>query len=200
MNEFGWLEAGYLSDPTNPCSDPLYAEGNPECALPPAQGSGVWGGGGGWWGGSGPLSGDYGANLPPMSGSGGTPCDFGACGSGFQSGAEAAAMPWVIHVTSYWWPWLVRGATALAPLVGVLELAIMQQGDGPPPGYMAAQRGKGHVGDSGVEQQAHDLMRLNPGLKICDALEMLMVAAKGNPALQQKIKATQKEYNCRRHS
>jgi RHS repeat-associated protein len=46
MNEFALLEAGYLSNPADPCSDPLYAEANPECATPPLLGGGVWGGGG----------------------------------------------------------------------------------------------------------------------------------------------------------
>jgi len=57
-----------------------------------------WGGSGwGWGGSSGPLSGDYGANLPPLGPRGpGIPCDFGFCGgptpaSGFVSAAAVAA-------------------------------------------------------------------------------------------------------------
>ncbi len=62
------------------------------------------------------------------------PCDFGTCGpgmggAGFQS--QAATVP-IFYATSWWTPWLTRAAqiaTRLAPLVGALELALMQQGD-----------------------------------------------------------------------
>jgi hypothetical protein len=60
--------------------------------------------------------------------------------------------------------------------------------------------GRGNVADTGVVEQAQQLMRQNPGITICQALQMLIDAAKGNPAQQQKIKATQKQYGCRRHS
>ena len=49
MDEFDWLEMGYLPNPADPCSSPLYAEANPECAtLPGLPGWGGWGGGGGY--------------------------------------------------------------------------------------------------------------------------------------------------------
>ena len=58
-----------------------------------------FGGLGGWLGngmGSGPLSGDYGVGLPPLTGGFGQPCDFGTCGSGVPGAngfaAEAAAV------------------------------------------------------------------------------------------------------------
>ena len=83
--------------PADPCSDPVYAESNVICGPPPPLGPPVsvtasyLGGGLG----SGPLSGDYGAGLPPLGQAGGPPCEFGDCRTavpgtnGFQIGEEA---------------------------------------------------------------------------------------------------------------
>ena len=93
-----------MCDPDVACSpNPPGGEGG---AIPPGVGSGgyppaglggigIWGGGMG----SGPLSGDYGVGLPPLSGGGGLPCDFGTCsgvnvpGSNGFAPAAAAAVP-----------------------------------------------------------------------------------------------------------
>ena len=76
-------------------------------AIPPGVGSGGFpppglGGigicGGGM--GSGPLSGDYGVGLPPLSGGGGLPCEFGDCatwpgpfGNGYSNPAGPTITP-----------------------------------------------------------------------------------------------------------
>ena len=73
-----------MCDPDVACDPNRPGGGSVGNGAPPVGpgGIGIWGGGMG----SGPLSGDYGVGLPPLSGSGGLPCDFGTCTVGMPGG------------------------------------------------------------------------------------------------------------------
>jgi hypothetical protein len=98
-----------------------------------------------------------------------------------------------------WWEEVLLGVAAAAPATAALTLALIQQGDGPPQGYQASQRGKGDVRDTGVTQSAQQMVSSGGAKDICTALDLLLSAAKasGNTALQLKIKATMKGFGCR---
>ncbi len=76
------LEAGLISTPFGCGGDPTVINDPEMGGIPGLPQSGS----------SGPLSGDYGTNLPPLGSTGsGLPCDFGNCGGpglGFQAGEE----------------------------------------------------------------------------------------------------------------
>lgn len=59
--------------------------------------------------------------------------------------------------------------------------------------------GKKNVGDTGIENEARDLIRAGLAKTICDALAQLMDAAKRerDTKRQGRIKATEKKYGCR---
>lgn len=81
---------------------------------------------------------------------------------------------------------------AVALFVGVLGGMLFLTGDN----VHLAQ----NVADTGIMEEVYEMIRRNPGMTICDALDALMAAAAGNSARQQKIKATQKFHGCRRSS
>ena len=64
-----------------------------------------------------------------------------------------------------------------------------------------AKGGKQNVADTGVMEQAQQLMQQNPGMTLCQALQQLLNAAKaaGDTVQQLKIQATQKAKGCRGH-
>jgi RHS repeat-associated protein len=64
------------------------------------------------------------------------------------------------------------------------------------PGWFA-KGGGGNVADSGVEQQARDLVACGQATDMCDALDQLYGSTPPGPQ-RNKIKATQKAYGCRR--
>jgi RHS repeat-associated protein len=100
---------------------------------------------------------------------------------------------------------LTLGATAGGIAGGSIYDASQALGDWLD-GAMFAQRGKGNVGDTGIEDEMRKLIeRAGPGaLDVCTALEMLMDAANAiqdqceRAAKKEKIKRTQKKFNCRR--
>jgi len=65
--------------------------------------------------------------------------------------------------------------------------------------YQASQRGKGDMRDTGITQEAQQLVQEGRAPDICSALDQLMRAAKasGEMGRQQRIKRTQKGFGCR---
>jgi RHS repeat-associated protein len=195
----GWESDATCAGPTDQCPP-----GDIECQL--YYLNGPWdiaggGSGGGGGGGGGSTSSAPPAGQPPLVG--------GSAGQGFISGTVVQGpivlpWPWIYRITAWGLPEIagaVEGiGVAASAWPSILLYALLQRGDGAVPAIHQAKGGKGNVADTGVVQQAQELMRQNPGITVCQALQILMDAARSNPAQQQKIKATQKQYGCRRHN
>lgn len=87
------------------------------------------------------------------------------------------------------------GADLLIWLVGTLAIYAIGQIQI----YHMSKGGKKNVGDTGIENEARDLIKRGVASSMCDALAILMDAAKSakDTQRQQRIKATQKKYGCR---
>jgi hypothetical protein len=107
--------------------------------------------------------------------------------------AAAPAVPLVGGAVS-------TGITELLAAAGLVTLTTIES-DTPGTQSEMAQHGKGNVADTGVVSEAQALIAAGAAAEICAALEILMAAARraGDTAKMQKIKATQKAFNCRRH-
>src|SRR3989442_872619 len=158
-----WITSG--ANPADPCNDFQFAISHAQCPRIPSPG--VWcvggycppfppggggGGGGGGGSGGGGAGGGGGRGGTPPGGNAAPPdagCEFGGCGgaapgSEFQDGTAAAGLstPWIIRVTSWGWPYIVRGLVAAAAgveaagattvaAVAVVPLVLVQTGADP---------------------------------------------------------------------
>ena len=196
-------------------SDPTCAGNTVDCELGSCGGGGTGGGlpglptgpSGGIIGTSGPLSGDYGAGLPPLGPDDGPPCDFGPCGAGYTA-TDVMAWGSAIRVTT-WACGLVPEACIAGVIAGgnvyllghdlLLAYQLAQAYGHFLPGQpILAKGGKGNVSDTGVLQTAQQMVASGLAKNICDALEELYTSTPPGPQ-RNKINATQKQMGCRGH-
>jgi hypothetical protein len=90
------------------------------------------------------------------------------------------------------------GADLLIWLLGTLAIYAIGAIQGVSIHHMS-KGGKQNVGDTGIENEARDLIAKGLAADMCSALAQLMDAAKSakDSKRQQRIKATQKKYGCR---
>ena len=93
---------------------------------------------------------------------------------------------------------LLIGADLLAWLLGTLAIYTIGAIQGISIQHMS-KGGNKNVGDTGIENEARKLIEAGKAASMCDALAILMDAAKGarDTSRQGKIKATQKKFGCR---
>ena len=96
---------------------------------------------------------------------------------------------------------VVSGVTEFLIALGLVGAATTLESDTPRTDMQMGQHGGGNVADTGVVNEAQALIAAGTAAEICAALAILMEAARraGDKAKMQKIKATQKAYDCRRH-
>jgi hypothetical protein len=93
---------------------------------------------------------------------------------------------------------LLIGADLLAWLLGTLVIYTIGAVQGISVHHMS-KGGNKNVGDTGIENEARKLIEAGKAASMCDALAILMDAAKRarDTSRQGKIKATQKKFGCR---
>jgi hypothetical protein len=62
-----------------------------------------------------------------------------------------------------------------------------------------AKGGAQNVADTGIEEEAQELVRQGKAKTMCGALDQLLAGAQGDPQRAKRIRKTQKAYDCRRH-
>jgi hypothetical protein len=88
------------------------------------------------------------------------------------------------------------GADLLIWLLGTLTIYVVPEIQGISIHHMS-KGGKKNVGDTGIENDARDLIAKGAASTMCEALAQLMDAAGRDSQRKQRIKATQKKYGCR---
>ena len=88
------------------------------------------------------------------------------------------------------------GAELLLWLLGTLAIYVVQEIQGISI-YHMSKGGKKNVGDTGIENDARDLIAKGAASNMCEALAKLMDEAARDSQRKQRIKATQKKYGCR---
>ncbi len=116
-------------------------------------------------------------------------CEFGACGGGgfgFQNAGTMAAPVAIPTIAE-----LIAACVAAEPCPLIVGAVAAIGGTG----VLLSQHGSGNKADTGVMQ---DVYRLYPNLPVCQALDLLEAAARGNTKRLAAINATKKAYGCKR--
>ena len=128
-------------------------------------------------------------------------CEFGVCTAGpnsFMPGAVAAPITWcATHPTTCTIGKDIGAALERIPVVLASVMLLNMEGDCSHCSTMS-KGGDQNVADTGVLEQAREMVAAGLARDICDALEKLYNSTPAGPQ-RNKIKATQKAKGCRGH-